>query len=118
MEMQTVVEISGWIRDYGHDPRHMQHLLSVRFDWHQLWTALDIIDDVDLAISAYLEADFPTDPGEQYLRVYGVFQALFIQQDALSHFIEVIRPAMSISVTDVLRTCGRPATLLSGTRRN
>jgi hypothetical protein len=101
--MQKLAEISDWIRDYGHDPRHMQRLLSLRFDWHQLWTALDIIDDVDLAISAYLEAEFPTDPGEQYLRVYGVFQALFVQQDALSHFVEVLRPAMSINITDVLK---------------
>ena len=52
--MQTLAEISRWIRDYGHNPRHMQRLLSVRVDWHQLWTALDIVDDVDLAISAYL----------------------------------------------------------------
>lgn len=101
--MQTLREISQWIRDYGHDPRHMQRLLSVRFNWHQLWTAMDIIDDVDLALSAYLRADFPVDDGEKYLRIYGVLQALFVQQDALRHLIGVIRPSTPLSLPDALK---------------
>ena len=101
--METIVEISRWIRDYGHDSRHRQRLLSVRFDWHQLWTALDIIDDVELAIKAYLEGEFPTDPGERYLRVFGIFQALFVQQDALRHFVEILRPSKSLNLVDVLK---------------
>ena len=95
-------ELSRQIRDYGHNPRHLERLFSVRFDWHQLWTALDIIDDVELAIKAYVDADFPSTPGEQYLRVYGVFQALFVQQDALRHFVEVILPGSAIVLVDVL----------------
>lgn len=101
--METLTEISRWIRDYGHEPRHMQRLLSVRFDWFQLWTALDIVDDVELAIRAYLETDFPDESGEQYLRIYGIFQALFVQQDAIDHLIKVIRPAMALRIADVLK---------------
>jgi hypothetical protein len=101
--MQTITEISRWIRDYGHDPRHIQHLSSVPFDWHQLWTALNTIDDVELAIHSYLEGEFPAGPGEQYLRLYGVFQALFVQQDAMRHFIEIIRPGTPFVLADVLR---------------
>jgi len=101
--MNTLMELSRWIRDYGNDPRHSERLQSVLFDWHQLWTALDVIEDVDLAISAYIENEFPSDPGEQYIRVYGILQALFVQQDALTHFVEVIRPAMSIAAVDVLK---------------
>jgi hypothetical protein len=52
-------ELSRQIRDYGHNPRHIERLFSARFDWHQLWTALNIIDDIDLAIKAYVDADFP-----------------------------------------------------------
>ncbi len=104
MEMtSTIPDVSQWIRDYGHDPRHMQRLFSVRFDWHQLWTALDIVEDIDLAMDAYTEGEFPSDPGEQYLRVYGIFQALFVQQDALEHFVEVIRPGMTLNLVDVLK---------------
>jgi hypothetical protein len=30
---------------------------------------MDVIDDVDLAIEAYLDTDFPADDGEKYLRI-------------------------------------------------
>jgi hypothetical protein len=100
---QDLWEISRQIRDYGQNPRHIQRLLTVQFDWHQLWAAIDIIEDVDMAIGAYLEGDFPSTPGEQYLRVYGVFQALFVQQDALRHFVEVILPDSPITLVDVLK---------------
>jgi hypothetical protein len=96
-------ELSRQIRDYGHNPRHIERLFSARFDWHQLWTALNIIDDIDLAIKAYVDADFPSTPGEQYLRVFGIFQALFVQQDALRHFVEVILPGNPIALVDVLK---------------
>jgi hypothetical protein len=96
-------ELSRQIRDYGHNPRHIERLYSAPFDWHQLWTALNIIDDVDLAIKAYVDADFPATPGEQYLRVFGIFQALFVQQDALRHFVEVILPGSHTTFIDVLK---------------
>ncbi len=102
-QTQDLWELSRQIRVYGHNPRHIERLYSARFDWHQLWTALDIIDDVDLAIRAYVDADFPSTPGEQYLRVFGIFQALFVQQDALRHFVEVILPGSSIVLVDVLK---------------
>src|SRR5262249_12332088 len=101
--MQSLREISQWIRDYGQDPRHRERLLSIPFDWNKLWTALYIVDDVELAIEAYLKGDFPDDPGEQYLRIYGIFQTLFVQQDALDHLIDIIHPAMSIKIADVLK---------------
>jgi len=96
-------ELSRQIRDYGHNPRHVERLYSARFDWHQLWTALNIIDDVDLATKAYIDADFPSTPGEQHLRIFGIFQALFVQQDALRHFVEVILPGSPTVLVDVLK---------------
>ena len=99
----AVIELSEWIRDYGHDPRHQERLLSVSFNWHQLWTALDVIEDIELAINAYERGDFPTDPGEQYLRVYGLLQALFVQGYALEHFVKAIRPSMSVNGKDLFK---------------
>jgi hypothetical protein len=52
--MNTFSEASQWIRDYVNEPRHQQHLLSIQFSWHQLCTAMDVVDDVDLALDAYL----------------------------------------------------------------
>lgn len=101
--MPTLRELITWIRDYGQDARHQSRLLADRFVWHQIWTAMDIIDDVDSATTAYLDCDFPTNIGERYLRIYGVLQALFLQQDALSDLIKGIHPAKEIHENDVLK---------------
>jgi hypothetical protein len=101
--MPTMRELSRWIRDYGQDARHLQRLIADRFVWHQLWAAMDIIDDVDSAMDAYLDNEFPTDTGERYLRIYGAMQGLFLQQDALSDLIKAIHPAKEIRRNDVLK---------------
>src|SRR6266849_3123325 len=101
--MPTIRELSRWIRDYGHDARHLPRLIADKFIWHQLWTAMDVIDDVDLAVTAYLDNEFPDEIGERYLRVYGALQGLFIQQDALLDLIRAIHPSKDIRLTDVLK---------------
>jgi hypothetical protein len=101
--MPTIREFSRWIRDYGHDATQLPRLIADRFIWHQLWTAMDVIDDVDSAMTAYLEHEFPTDIGEKYLRLYGALQGLFIQQDALRDLIKAIHPAKNIGLNDVLK---------------
>lgn len=100
--MTTMHDLSRWIRDYGHDARHLPRLISDKFVWHQIWTAMDIIDDVDLAMTAHLENEFPTNDGERYLRIYGVMQGLFLQQDALLDLIRAIHPAKQIKLNNVL----------------
>jgi hypothetical protein len=101
--MANMRELSRWIRDYGHNPRHLTRLMSNRFVWHQLWTAMDIIDDVESALTAYVENEFPSGVGEKYLRVYGAMQGLFLQQDALLDLIKAIHPARAITLNDVLK---------------
>jgi len=103
MQNKNVVELSRWIRAYGHDSRHQERLLLMPFNWHQLWTALDVIDDVEWAIDAYQECEFPSSPGEQYLHIYGLLQALFVQGDAVEHFVSAIRPGVSIGAKDVFK---------------
>jgi hypothetical protein len=101
--MTTIHDLTRWIRDYGHDLRHLPRLISKPFLWHQIWTAVDIIDDVDLAMNSHLVNAFPTDDGERYLRIYGVMQGLFLQQDALRDLIKAIHPSKQVQENDVLR---------------
>ena len=101
--MATMRELSRWIRDYGHDPRHQHRLIANTRVWYQLWTAMDIIDDVDSAMDAYLDNEFPAEIGERYLRLYGAMQGLFLQQDALADLIKVIHPAKEVLRNDVLK---------------
>jgi hypothetical protein len=101
--METLREISQWIREYVNDPPHQQRLLSLSFSWNQLCTAMDVIDDIDLAVEAYLSAVFPDDDGEKYLRIYGLLQSLFVQQDALRHLIKIVKPSIKIDLSEVLK---------------
>ena len=54
----------------------------------QLSSCLDVIEDSKLAIDAYLNRGFGESIGGHYLAVYGLLQALFIQQDAVRYLCE------------------------------
>lgn len=59
-------------------------LFKDRTKLNKLWASLDAIENSQLAIDYYVEMpDFAAFSGG-YLNVYGLMQALFIQQDALS----------------------------------
>ena len=54
----------------------------------QLSSCLDVIEDSKLAIDAYLNREFGESIGGHYLAVYGLLQALFLQQDAVRYLCE------------------------------
>jgi hypothetical protein len=101
--MPTMRELSWWIRDYTQDPRHQKRLIATGFIWYQMCVAMDIIDDVESALDAYIDNEFPTDMGERYLRIYGAMQGLSLQQDALRDLIKAIYPTKKIQLNDVLK---------------
>ena len=59
-------------------------LLTERSKWMRLTAALDVIEDTSWAIEYYLESDYPTDFKGKYLYIYGLLQALFVQEDAIN----------------------------------
>jgi hypothetical protein len=76
------------IRDFINEPRKQFDLLKNCKFWNQLCSSLDVIGDSDLAIDAYINSKFGKDDGEKYLKLYGVLQALFLQQDAVTNLCE------------------------------
>jgi hypothetical protein len=46
---------------------------------------MDVIEDTDIAIESYVNREFMKKDGNHYLVVYGLLQALFLQQDAVAH---------------------------------
>src|ERR1700722_12047899 len=101
--MTTMRELSRWIRDYTQDPRHEQRLIAAGFIWYQMCVAMDIIDDAESALDAYISNEFPTNTGERHLRIYGAMQGLFLQQDALYDLVKAIHPSKAIYPNDVLK---------------
>jgi len=55
-------------------------------DWSKLWTAADNIEDTQEAIDEYLSLD-----KFSRLAVYGLLQAMVVQQDAISHLEKAIK---------------------------
>ena len=75
------------IRGFVNKPRKQFNLLKNHKLWNQLCSSLDVIEDSDLAIDAYLNRKFSKDDGEKYLRLYGVLQALFFATRCCNQFV-------------------------------
>jgi len=62
--------------------------LKNRAHWNQLCSCLDTIEDSELAIAAYSTEKFGRSDGKKYLALYGLLQALVLQQDAVFNLCE------------------------------
>lgn len=75
------------VRDLVNRPR-LNYLMQQRGGlWFQLCSAMDVVEDATFATLTYPEQPPPSRPhaGGWYLAVYGVLQALILQQDATRH---------------------------------
>ncbi|XLQ19719.1 MAG: hypothetical protein ACKUBY_03950 [Candidatus Moraniibacteriota bacterium] len=54
-------------------------------NWNKLWSAFDNIQDTQSAIEEYIEQKHPTK-----LSIYGILQALIVQQDSMVHLEESV----------------------------
>ena len=62
-----------------------------RDNWDQICSSSDAINDTTRAIGSYVESDYPDDVGLKYLFIYGLLQALYIQQDAVENLFKALR---------------------------
>lgn len=65
-------------------------------DWNILCSLIDVLGDTELAKENFIKYDLtgPTkilDYGEQYLRLYGILNAVYLQKSALVSFIELVK---------------------------
>ena len=60
-------------------------------NWDRICSSSDIINDTIRAIESYVKSDYPDeDIGLQYIFIYGLLQALYLQQDAVKKLFEVL----------------------------
>jgi len=85
------------IRQLINNTRKRFSLLKDKKLWNQLCSSLDVINDTALAIVAYEQGQFPKVDGEKYLRLYGLLQALFLQQEAVKHLSESLGMPVDLS---------------------
>ncbi|MEG3657312.1 hypothetical protein V5097_07855 [Arenibacter palladensis] len=75
------------IREICNHPWKKELIFEDQVKWNKLWTSLDTIDDTQRAINTYLNLPEFRNSTEGYLYVYGVMQALNIQQDSLNNLL-------------------------------
>ena len=83
-----LIQIIEKIYKYSEKPYLKQRLLKDDKNYKKFYVSLDTIRDTNIAISNYLELNDDDFIQNKYLFLYGVLQALFLQQDAIKHFSE------------------------------
>lgn len=73
------------IRDLVNAPWKHYELRQNKASFYQVCAAMDVIDDTEQAITGFEAGQLPESLATLYLAVYGVLQALVVQQDAALH---------------------------------
>ena len=86
-----VQDLLSFIRDFIQHPRRLDPLLKDKAGWNMLTSAMDTVDDTESAILSYERSD-DSDKGMLYLLIYGLLQAMYVQQDALANLVRALSP--------------------------
>jgi hypothetical protein len=105
------------VRDLVNEPRLKAILMSKRQNWLGLCGAMDAIGDTQLAVLEYLNNPLEDGASEgwKYLVVYGILQALYVQQDSVERIAAVVgapyaRPVQIDDIRDIRNDAiGHPA---------
>lgn len=71
------------IRKICNHPWKKELLFQDKIIWNRLWASLDVIEDSQIAIDDYSNLPEFSSNENGYLYVYGILQALYLQQEAL-----------------------------------
>jgi hypothetical protein len=83
----------------------------------QIRSSLDVIEDTQMAVDSYFEHSVAPQSGDCYTKVYGILQALVVQQDAVKHLFEALDCPYQLSpdlknIREIRnRACGHPTKL-------
>lgn len=60
------------------------------YNWNMVCVAFDCMEDTQEVINQYLDSNFPSSYGGRYLYIYGLLQALFVQQNTLKVIYKIL----------------------------
>lgn len=82
--LTTVEEACSDFRNLINSVTHeREELIEDIQKWLVVCSSMDVIDDTELAIKAYEKLGCKIDQGKAYLAIYGLLQAMYVQQDAV-----------------------------------
>jgi hypothetical protein len=86
--MEQISQLSGKIRAYTYTwntDLYKQVYKNRPDEWNAICAAMDILDDTCLAIEDYESHGIGNSDAQKYLRLYGLLQGVFLQQDSIRH---------------------------------
>ena len=89
--MERIAGRSEQIREhtYRWKSEISSHFRAWPNEWNRLCAAMDVLDDTCLALEDYEAHGFGSEDGEKYLRVYGMLQSIYLQQESISHLYRI-----------------------------
>lgn len=82
MAEASIHDVTRQIRDFINHPRIRFALMKDLSRWFQVCVSLDLLGDTDMAVQAYMTASGNEPLPRKYLNLFGVLQAVYVQQDA------------------------------------
>jgi hypothetical protein len=82
-QKKMIENIFEEIREICNHPWKRELVFQDKIIWNRLWASLDVIEDSQIAIDDYSNLSEFSSSEKGYLYVYGILQALYLQQDAL-----------------------------------
>lgn len=79
------------IRDMVNGAVFVNNIDRHGFLWDMACASMDMVGDSQLAIDAF--GARPANAGQRYLEIYGLFQAIFLQQDAVVNLLAALKSA-------------------------
>ena len=80
---EMIENIFKEIRDLCNHPWKREVLFQDKVKWNKLWASMDVLEDSQIAIDDYSSLKEFDSNKKGYLYVYGILQALNLQQDSL-----------------------------------
>lgn len=78
-----IEDLFSEIRELCNHPWKSELLLQDRLKWNKLWASMDVIEDSQIAIRDYINLPQFSSDENGYLYIYGILQALNLQQDSI-----------------------------------
>lgn len=86
--IKSIEELSRELRNIANKNIFLSNIKRHGLNWDLIWAAADTIEDSELAIQSYTSTKANSGVGSEYLKIYGLFQAMFMQQDAVMNLAE------------------------------
>jgi hypothetical protein len=88
-ELGALQDLASRFRSLINEPRRHHAIFQRQRDFNFICSAMDIIDDILFALRSYT-TQHHDDQGLAYLEIFGVLQALFVQQDAVRQLYRIV----------------------------